>query len=72
MRASDEDIEAYVQRVVATWPPLGEEQKQRLSRLLTPPPGGWVLCAACHHNSIDHRPRCRSGYICDCGEFVRE
>lgn len=30
-------IEAYVQRVVATFPPFSESDKRYLSRLLTPP-----------------------------------
>ena len=36
----DDASEVYVQRVVAAFPPLTEERKLRLSRLVTPPSSG--------------------------------
>ena len=40
-RARLDDVsEAYIARVLASFPPLTEERKMRLSRLLTPPNWG--------------------------------
>ena len=53
----DDATEAYIKRVVATFPPFDEERKLRLSRLVTPPRSAGNSTTTRHGAREDGGPR---------------